>query len=53
MYRNILNGNTQSTTEYKLNNVPVKLFSWEEPQKPQQEEKPFKVVQQSEDNIFF
>jgi hypothetical protein len=43
--RNILNGNSQAT-EYKLNNIPVKLFSWEEPQKPQ-DEKPFKVVQKS------
>ncbi|KAL7039571.1 hypothetical protein ACKWTF_000032 [Chironomus riparius] len=43
--RSVLNGNSQAT-EYKLNNIPVKLFSWEEPQKLQ-EEKPFKIVQQN------
>ena len=41
----MLNGNSQAT-EYKLNNIPVKLFSWEEPQKLQ-EEKPFKIVPHS------
>jgi hypothetical protein len=47
----MLNG--AAPTEYKLNNVPVKLFSWDEPQKqpPPAEEKPFKVVQQSEANF--
>lgn len=41
----MLNGGSQAN-DYKLNNVPVKLFSWEEPQKPM-DDKSFKVVQQS------
>lgn len=48
--RNILNGSSTQGAEYKINNVPVKLFSWEEPQKPQ-EDKSFKVVQKSEMEI--
>lgn len=47
-FRNMLNGSGAST-EYKINNIPVKLFSWEEPQKPQ-EDKSFKIVQKSELN---
>ncbi|KAG5674616.1 hypothetical protein PVAND_004570 [Polypedilum vanderplanki] len=47
--KNSLNGGSQAT-EYKLNNVPVKLFTWDEPQKPTEEKPPFKVVQQTSNN---
>lgn len=38
--RNILN----KQSEYKLNNVPLKLFPWEESEKPAQD-KSFRIVQ--------
>lgn len=49
-FRNILNGNNTQSTEYKLNNVPVKLFPWEE--KTPYEDKSFRVVQKSEYAIY-
>ncbi|XP_070504312.1 serine/threonine-protein kinase dyf-5 [Chironomus tepperi] len=44
--KSVLNGNSQAI-EYKLNNIPVKLFSWEKEPQKLQEEKPFKIVQQN------
>lgn len=46
--RNILNG-SGIQPEYKINNIPVKLFSWEEPPQKPHEDKSFKVVQKSEE----
>ncbi|CAO1307026.1 unnamed protein product [Diamesa serratosioi] len=43
--KNILNANNTQSTEYKINNVPVKLFPWEE--KTPYEDKSFRVVQKS------
>ena len=39
-FRSILN----NQSEYKLNNVPLKLFPWEESEKPAQD-KSFRIVQ--------
>lgn len=50
--RNILNG-SGIQPEYKINNIPVKLFSWEEPQKKPHDDKSFKVVQTSEEIFSF
>jgi hypothetical protein len=41
LFRSILN----QPSEYKVNNVPIKLFPWEEPHKPAHDDKSFRIVQ--------
>lgn len=43
--RTIFNGKSGNVSEYKINNVPVKLYPWEETNKF--DEKPFRIMPKS------